>query len=50
MAGSEIACELLGEAFVEHYLMTRRQEVALWRTWREQTITDWELNRYFETL
>jgi glutamine synthetase len=41
---SELARELLGETFVEHYLLTRDWEVRQ----AEKAVTDWELRRYFE--
>lgn len=41
---SERARELLGEAFVEHFVATRRWEVREF----EKAVTDWELKRYFE--
>jgi glutamine synthetase len=43
---SRVARELLGDAFVDHYLMTRE-----WETRRYDTaVTDWELRRYFELI
>jgi glutamine synthetase len=41
---SELARELLGETFVEHFLLTRDWEVRQ----AEKAVTDWELRRYFE--
>jgi glutamine synthetase len=41
---SEIARELLGDTFIEHYLLTRDWEVRQ----AEKAVTDWELKRYFE--
>ena len=41
---SELARELLGEAFVDHWLLTRDWEVRQ----AEKAVTDWELKRYFE--
>lgn len=46
LAGSEVAKELLGEAFVDHYVRTRRWEVREAR----KAVTDWELARYFESV
>ncbi len=45
-ANSEIANELFGSKFVDHYANTRRWE------WREsqKAVTDWELKRYFEII
>jgi len=44
--GSQIARELFGDAFVDHYAATRQWE------WREfqKSVTDWELKRYFEII
>lgn len=36
--------ELFGDAFVGHYLHSRRWELAKWR----EAVTDWEVNRYLE--
>jgi glutamine synthetase len=44
LASSSLARELLGSAFVEHFVNTRFWE---WRRF-EQATTDWELKRYFE--
>jgi glutamine synthetase len=46
MKDSEVAKELFGEAFVNHFCMTRDWE------WREysKAVTDWELKRYFEII
>ncbi len=46
MKHSDIAKELFGEGFVDHYTRTREWE------WREfgKTVTDWELKRYFEII
>jgi glutamine synthetase len=41
---SAAARELLGEQFVEHYVMTRKWEVSEF----ERAVTDWESRRYFE--
>jgi glutamine synthetase len=45
-ASSEIALELFGKDFVDHFANTRRWE------WREsqKAVTDWELKRYFEII
>ncbi|RMG09494.1 MAG: glutamine synthetase [Planctomycetota bacterium] len=45
-AGSALAREWLGEAFVEHYANTRRWEVREF----EKAVTDWELRRYLEVI
>lgn len=41
-----VAREVLGDAFVEHWVGTRRHELRLW----EEAVTDWELRRYVETV
>jgi glutamine synthetase len=46
LAQSETAKEILGEAFVDHYVRTRDWEVRRYRT----AVTDWELARYFEVV
>jgi glutamine synthetase len=46
MKGSEIAKEILGEGFVEHFVQTREWE------WRQhlKAVTDWEYKRYLEII
>ena len=46
LAESEVAREILGETFVDHYVATRRWEVAQ----AQKAVTDWELSRYFEII
>ncbi|WP_219929345.1 glutamine synthetase family protein [Sphingobacterium athyrii] len=46
MAQSEIASELFGERFVDHFCKSRLWE---WRQFSEQ-VTDWETKRYFEII
>jgi glutamine synthetase len=41
---SELARELLGEEFVDHYVRTREWEVRQY----QRAVSDWELRRYFE--
>jgi glutamine synthetase len=43
---SELARELLGAEFVEHFVATRKWE---WRQW-SRAVTSWELQRYFEII
>lgn len=43
---SQIARELFGEKFVEHFAKTRQWE---WRQF-QKAVTDWELKRYFEII
>ncbi|MBK8012532.1 MAG: glutamine synthetase [Deltaproteobacteria bacterium] len=45
LAKSSTARSLLGDAFVDHYLLTRAFEVRQ----AEKAVTDWELARYLET-
>ena len=46
MADSKIANELFGEAFIEHFAKTRMWE---WRQFQD-SVTSWELQRYFEII
>jgi glutamine synthetase len=46
LAESKAAREILGEAFVDHYVRTREWEVRQY----ERAVTDWELKRYFEAV
>jgi glutamine synthetase len=46
LAGSKAAREILGEAFVDHYVRTRDWEVRQY----DRAVTDWELKRYFEAI
>jgi glutamine synthetase len=46
LARSELARELLGGPFVDHFVRTREWE---WRQ-AQQAVTDWELRRYFEII
>ncbi|MCZ6678384.1 MAG: glutamine synthetase family protein [Candidatus Poribacteria bacterium] len=46
LKGSEIARACLGDAFVDHFVITRQEEIAEFR----RAITDWELKRYFEII
>ncbi len=46
MKQSDVAKELLGEKFVEHFSQTREWE---WRQF-SKAVTDWELRRYFEII
>ncbi len=46
MANSNIAKQLFGDAFVDHFTRTREWE---WRQYASQ-VTDWELKRYFEII
>jgi glutamine synthetase len=46
LAESKAAREILGEAFVDHYVRTRQWEVQEYN----RAVTDWELRRYFEAV
>jgi glutamine synthetase len=46
MKNSELAGELFGKGFVEHFTATREWE---WRQFAK-VVTDWELKRYFEII
>lgn len=46
LKGSERARELLGSAFVDHYVRTREWEVRQY----ERSVTSWELERYLELI
>lgn len=46
MKGSQVAHEILGDAFVDHFTRTREWE------WKQhlKAVTDWEYKRYFEII
>lgn len=46
LSASEAARDLLGSAFIDHYLITRDWECRQY----ERAVTDWELARYFESV
>ncbi len=46
MKHSDLARELLGDPFVDHFTKTREWE---WRKFAQQ-VTDWEIKRYFEII
>jgi glutamine synthetase len=46
---SAVAAGLLGQEFVDHYLLSREVELRLWREWEAGQVTGWEHRRYFET-
>jgi glutamine synthetase len=46
LAQSTVAKEILGEAFVDHYVRTRDWEARQY----ERAVTEWELRRYFEAV
>jgi glutamine synthetase len=46
LSESRVARELFGEAFVDHFVTTRRWE---WKQFQD-SVTSWELQRYFEII
>ncbi|MDB4941851.1 MAG: glutamine synthetase family protein [Labilithrix sp.] len=46
LKASKGAREILGDAFVDHYVITREWEVRQY----ERIVTEWELKRYFESI
>jgi glutamine synthetase len=46
LAASPVARELFGDAFVDHFVRTRRWEWAQY----QNAVTDWEMRRYFEII
>ena len=46
LKGSKISRTCLGDAFVNHFVITREHEIMEFR----RAITDWELKRYFEII
>jgi len=46
LATSSLARELFGDAFVDHFVRTRRWEWAQY----QNAVTDWEMRRYFEII
>ena len=46
LAGSQVAREILGDGFVDHFVRTREWE---WRQ-SQDAVTNWELQRYFEII
>jgi len=48
LRGSDLARELLGSEFVDHFALSRQVEWDLWAKWSSAQVTEWELRRYFE--
>ena len=48
LRGSDLARELLGREFVDHFALSRQVEWDLWAQWSSAQVTEWELRRYFE--
>ena len=41
---------VFSDRFVDHYTLSRRAEIDLWRTWQKSQVSAWEYERYFETI
>ncbi len=41
---------IFDDRFVDHYTLSRRVELDLWRNWQNGHISMWEFERYFETI
>ena len=41
---------VFGDRFVDHYALSRRAELDLWRAWQKSQVSAWEYARYFETI
>lgn len=50
LKASRLARALLGDTFVDHFSLSREVEWNLWQRWLTETVTPWELDRYFETI
>ena len=48
--GSAFLRRVFSDRFVDHYTLSRRAELDLWRTWQKSQISAWEYERYFETI
>jgi glutamine synthetase len=46
LAGSQLARQVLPEAFIQHYVRTREWEVRQ----HQKSVSEWELERYFESV
>lgn len=46
-AASAFARETFGDAFCEHYLLGRRNEIEAFEAWKSSHISDFEWKRYF---
>ncbi|SPO00239.1 probable glutamine synthetase [Cephalotrichum gorgonifer] len=46
MAAGSVAREVFGDEFVDHFGGTREHEIRLW----DEAVTDWEVQRYIETV
>ena len=48
--GSAFLRRVFSDRFVNHYTLSRRAEIDLWRTWQKSQVSAWEYERYFETI
>ena len=48
--GSAFLRRVFGDRFVDHYALSRRVELDLWRAWQKSHVSAWEYERYFETI
>ena len=48
--GSAFLRRAFGDRFVDHYTLSRRAELDLWRDWQRGHVSAWEFERYFETI
>ena len=48
--GSAFLRSAFGDRFVDHYALSRRTELDLWRAWLQSHVSAWEYERYFETI
>ncbi|MBJ3778635.1 glutamine synthetase family protein [Acuticoccus mangrovi] len=47
---SPVARAAFGDAFVDHFALSRREEWRLWTEYLQNAVTRWELDRYFVTI
>ncbi len=50
LAGSDFLRRAFTDRFVDHYALSRRAELDLWRAWQKSQVSAWEFERYFETI
>ena len=50
LKASSFAREAFGERFVDHYVLSREEELRLWDEWQRGQVSAWEYKRYFETI
>jgi glutamine synthetase len=50
LKSSRLSRRLLGDALIDHFALSREVEWRLWQRWLAETVTPWELNRYFDTI